>query len=118
MGDRVTVLHPGQMGAAVAAVLQDAGHPVRWAAEGRSAATRRRAEAAGLEPAATLAAALDGADVVLSVCPPAAAEGVGGAGRRTGFAGLYLDANAISPARLRAVAERVEATGARAVDGS
>jgi predicted dinucleotide-binding enzyme len=44
----IGVLHPGEMGTALAASLRERGHDVRWAGEGRSAATRERAAAAGL----------------------------------------------------------------------
>ena len=50
MGVRsVGLLHPGEMGAAVGAVLRSQGHRVVWASEGRSDETRARARAAGLE---------------------------------------------------------------------
>jgi hypothetical protein len=88
----VAILHPGAMGTAVGALLVDRGVPVRWLPAGRGAATARRAEEAGLAAGADLS----GCDVVLGICPPAAAldlaRGVAGAG----FAGVYLDANAIS----------------------
>src|SRR3954469_6166997 len=68
----VGLLHPGEMGAAVGAVLRGTGARIRWASEGRSAETRARAEAAGLEDVGT-AGALAAADVVFSICPPHAA---------------------------------------------
>ncbi len=56
-------------------------------------------------------------DLVVSVCPPHAAEEVARAVAAAGFGGLYLDANAISPARARRVGEVIAAAGARLVDG-
>ncbi len=53
-------------------------------------------------------------DVVLSVCPPALAEDVAREVAGHGFGGLYVDANAIAPAR----AERIAALFERSVDGS
>ena len=44
---RVGLLHPGQMGASVGAAAMAAGAEVLWASEGRSPATRERAESAG-----------------------------------------------------------------------
>ena len=41
----VGLLHPGEMGSAVGTVLQENGHEVLWASEGRSEATRARAGA-------------------------------------------------------------------------
>jgi 3-hydroxyisobutyrate dehydrogenase-like beta-hydroxyacid dehydrogenase len=80
---RVAVLHPGEMGAAVGATLVESGTKVVWRPEGRSAATRRRAEAAGLVEAGDL----HDCDVVLSVCPPGAAVEV--ARLVSGFLGVY-----------------------------
>jgi 3-hydroxyisobutyrate dehydrogenase-like beta-hydroxyacid dehydrogenase len=107
----VGILHPGQMGAAVARVARA---DVLWAAEGRSEATAERARAAGLTPVA-LDELLARADVVLSICPPHAALDVARAA--AGFRGLYCDANAVSPATARAVAAVVQDGGATFVDG-
>jgi 3-hydroxyisobutyrate dehydrogenase-like beta-hydroxyacid dehydrogenase len=105
------------MGASVAAAAQQGGCRVYWASDGRSARTRARAEEAGLQDAGTLAALCAACDVLVSVCPPHAAEEVARqvAGHR--FDGLYIDANAISPERVRRIAEIVEAVGAVFVDG-
>jgi 3-hydroxyisobutyrate dehydrogenase-like beta-hydroxyacid dehydrogenase len=56
-------------------------------------------------------------DVVLSICPPHAAESVAAAMADSGFAGIYMDANPISPQRNRDIATRLAANGARVVDG-
>jgi 3-hydroxyisobutyrate dehydrogenase-like beta-hydroxyacid dehydrogenase len=115
MGSVVGLLHPGAMGATLGAVLRGAGHTVLWASEGRSTATARRAELAGLQDAVTLAELARRSEVIVSVCPPHAAPDV--AREASGFTGLFVDANAVSPATSRAVAETVEAGGARFVDG-
>jgi 3-hydroxyisobutyrate dehydrogenase-like beta-hydroxyacid dehydrogenase len=118
MGDVITIglLHPGEMGAAVGQCLVGAGHEVLWVPEGRSAASAARARSAGLTAAGGgLAEVVRRSDVIVSVCPPHAALDV--ARRVAGFAGLYLDANAISPATAREVAGVVEAGGAAYVDG-
>jgi 3-hydroxyisobutyrate dehydrogenase-like beta-hydroxyacid dehydrogenase len=114
----IGVLHPGEMGSAVAAQLVRRGHRVLWVSAGRSSASAERAASAGLEEAGSLAALASAAPVVLSICPPHAALEVAGAVADAGFQGLYVDANAIAPATARAVAERVERGGARFVDGS
>src|SRR5262249_25551352 len=55
------------------------------------------------------------ADVIISLVPPHAAFDVA---RSLGtFAGIYVDANAISPAHAAQVSEIVSSAGARAVDG-
>src|SRR5271169_3150975 len=115
MGDStIGLLHPGEMGAAVGQCLAGAGHQVLWVPQGRSAATSARAEAAGLVPC-ELAKLVQGADVIMSVSPPHAALDI--ARQVTGFGGIYLDANAVSPATAREVAGIVEAGGASYVDG-
>ena len=110
--DAVGLLHPGEMGAAVGALLVARGHEVLWASEGRSDATAARARAAGLTDAGSVAALADRSAVVLSVCPPHAALEVAAA--LAGFEGTFVDANAIAPATARAAAELV---GDAFVDG-
>ena len=115
MGDiTIGLLHPGEMGAAVGQCLVGAGHRVLWAPAGRGAATGARAAAAGLT-ACGLAEMVRRCDLIMSVCPPHAALDI--ARQVTGFGGIYLDANAISPATAREVAGLVEAGGASYVDG-
>lgn len=109
----VTVLHPGAMGAAVGRQAVVGGSAVRWVSGNRSVATRQRAHDAGLVEYAELAAALDGTDVVLSICPPAHAEEVARA--VAGYTGVYVEANAITPSRTQRIAALLP--GARVVDG-
>ena len=96
------MLHPGEMGAAVAAVARA---EVWWVPEGRSEATAARAREAGLRPA-PLEELLESCDVILSICPPHAALGVARA--CAGYRGIYCDANAISPDTARKVARIVD----------
>jgi 3-hydroxyisobutyrate dehydrogenase-like beta-hydroxyacid dehydrogenase len=111
----IGVLHPGEMGAAVGAVLAGAGHDVLWSSAGRSEATARRAADAGLVDAGAVAELTRRCDTILSVCPPHAALDV--AREVAGFGGAFVDANAVSPATTRAVGEIVERGGATFVDG-
>jgi 3-hydroxyisobutyrate dehydrogenase-like beta-hydroxyacid dehydrogenase len=130
----VGLLHPGEMGAAVGQCLAAGGHRVLWLPEGRSPASAARAAAAGLTAASGgLAGLIQEADIIVSVCPPHAAlevarevagfgstrraAGFGLARRAAGFGGVYVDANAVSPATAREVARIVEAAGADYVDG-
>jgi len=113
----VGILHPGAMGASVAAAARAGGATVLWASEGRSGATAARATAAGLEDAGTLEALCQRAPIILSVCPPDAAEALAETVIATGFDGIFVDANAIAPERARRIAGRIEAAGARYVDG-
>jgi 3-hydroxyisobutyrate dehydrogenase-like beta-hydroxyacid dehydrogenase len=111
----VGLLHPGEMGAGIGAALVSAGYEVRWASVGRRPASRRRAEAAGFIDVGSVEAIASTCDLVMSVCPPAAALDV--ARQVTGFKGLYLDANAIAPGTAREVARVIESEGGRYVDG-
>ncbi|MGO9192010.1 MAG: DUF1932 domain-containing protein [Streptosporangiaceae bacterium] len=114
----VGLLHPGEMGAAVGQCLAGAGHQVLWVPEGRGAATSARAAAAGLTGVGGgLAELVRRAGVIVSVCPPHAALDVARRVAGAGFGGVYVDANAISPATAREVAGLVEADGASYVDG-
>ncbi|GAA4684440.1 NAD(P)-dependent oxidoreductase [Streptomyces chumphonensis] len=112
MTDVVGLLHPGSMGSAVGAQLRARGHVVLWCPDGRGDATHRRAERAGLEPAA-LPELVSRSDVVLSLCPPAAAEATAAqvAGQNAVRAGtIYVEANAVAPGRVRGIADRLAPT--------
>src|SRR3954452_23686062 len=106
MGDVVGLLHPGEMGAAIGAVLRQRGIDVLWARAGRSEATAARAKAAGLTDVENIDALAERAGVILSVCPPHAARNVASAVGE--FAGVYVDANAIAPATVREIARGFE----------
>ncbi len=99
----VGVLHPGEMGAAVAGALSERGETVLWASAGRSAATAERAQAAGLEDAGDIGEVCRRCEILFSICPPHAALDVARAA--SGFTGIYVDANAIAPDTARAVAK-------------
>ncbi|NUR03535.1 MAG: NAD(P)-dependent oxidoreductase [Streptomyces sp.] len=109
MTNTVGLLHPGSMGSAFGAQLRASGHIVLWCPDGRSDATLRRAERAGLE-AAALPELVSRSDVLLSLCPPAAAEETAGQVAEFGMseAGtIYVDANAVSPSRVVSIADRL-----------
>ncbi len=112
----IVLLHPGAMGSSLGAALVANGHTVRWVGEGRSAASRARAEADAFTEASDLRSGLDGAEMVLSVCPPEFALQVGVGVAAAGFRGIYVDANAISPESGRTVAATVAEGGATPVD--
>jgi len=111
----IGVLHPGEMGAGIAAQLVLAGHRVLWASEGRGAQTADRARAAGLEDAGSVADLAAASEVILSICPPSAALEI--ATSLPAFTGVYVDANPVAPATARAIAEAVTSRGARFADG-
>jgi len=72
----VAVLHPGEMGISLAACLLRRGHRVLWCGEGRSSATRLRAESFGLIEKPSLKELVAEADVVISLVPAAEAVAV------------------------------------------
>lgn len=112
---KVGLLFPGEMGTEIGRAV---GADVLWASEGRSEATRRRASEAGFEDAGMLDALVAASEIVLSVCPPAIAEEVAGQVAELGFGGVYVDANAVAPARMARISEGLKASGVRVVDGS
>jgi hypothetical protein len=107
----IGLLHPGEMGAALGAALRAKGEAVLWASSGRSAATAERAGQAGLEDVGTVEELERRCEMILSLCPPHAALEVARSMPR--FAGVYIDANAVSPATARTIAGLVS----RYVDG-
>lgn len=113
----IGLLHPGEMGASVGTALRAGGARVLWTSQGRAAATRARAEAAGLEDTGPLADLVRQSETILSVCPPHAALDVARAVASLGFRGLYVDGNAVSPATTLAVGAALEGAGATFVDG-
>lgn len=117
MARSIGILHPGQMGIVLAVSAANGGNAVWWASEGRSEATRRRACGAGLADAGRLDELCRRCEVVVSICPPEFADALADSVLDCGFRGTYLDANAISPQRARAMARRMEARGVDFVDG-
>ncbi|MEU8718297.1 DUF1932 domain-containing protein [Streptomyces sp. NPDC048663] len=112
----VGILHPGSMGAAVAACAATNAASVLWCEAGRSPATVARAQHFGLTGVATLAELLDRSDIVISLCPPAAAEDLAGKVAGHAFTGVYVEANAINPERTARIADLLGTTAA-VVDG-
>lgn len=114
---RVALLHPGSMGATIAAALVGTGHTVAWSGQDRSAASHDRAASAGLVNAGSLAELIGESDTVVSVCPPGAALLVARQVDESGGVGRYIDANAISPETAREIADIVASFGGDYVDG-
>ena len=94
----IAVLHPGDMGSAIGACAVRGGHKVLCALEGRSSASKNRANAAGMQDSGNEQAAVLASSVVLSVCPPHGALDLARRVAGFGFKGLFVDANAIAPA--------------------
>ena len=65
----IGILHPGEMGISVAASAKNSGHPVFWVSQGRSEATRARAEQFGLRELRSLSELCETCSMIISVCP-------------------------------------------------
>lgn len=117
MTETIGILHPGEMGVSIAAAAQNSGHTVYWASEGRSPQTQARAGKVGLRDAGSLAALCAACSVIVSVCPPDAAEALAESVLAQGFKGLYVDANAIAPQRAQRIGQAMSTAGALFVDG-
>jgi 3-hydroxyisobutyrate dehydrogenase-like beta-hydroxyacid dehydrogenase len=121
MGIVVAVVAQGSMGAGVGKRLHESGAEVRTLLSGRSASSAKRAEEAGMQPAANERELLDGAGFFLSILPPGEAENLARqmAPALTALAKkpVYVDCNAISPQTAQRVAAIVAPTGAEFVDG-
>ena len=117
MMDTIGLLHPGEMGATVGAAARENEVQAMWVSSGRGPATRGRAGAAQLIDVESLSSLVERSHIILGVCPPHAATDVARtiAGQR--FSGVYVDANAVSPATVRDIQRIVEAGGASFVDG-
>ena len=114
---RIGLLHPGAMGASIGAQLTSKTHTVLWWPEGRSERSAKRAEQAGLTPSSQIDDWLT-TDYIISICPPAAAESIAQSVIDWGYQGTLIEANAISPMRLRDIAKKLEASGVQVIDGS
>jgi 3-hydroxyisobutyrate dehydrogenase-like beta-hydroxyacid dehydrogenase len=116
----IAVIAPGAMGSAVARRLVENGARVRTRLEGRSEQTVARARAAGMIPASLEEIA--GADLVLSIVPPAEAvalaETLAPVLRAVAARPAYIDLNAINPKTMQKVVTALSGTGCEVIDGS
>jgi 3-hydroxyisobutyrate dehydrogenase-like beta-hydroxyacid dehydrogenase len=117
---RIALLSPGAMGSAVAQRLSDAGHQIFTSLDGRSAASRARAEAAGMRHASD--EQLVGCDMILSIVPPgdaaALVERLAPWLDRATTKPLFIDANALNPTSKKALAARLAVLGCAMIDGA
>jgi 3-hydroxyisobutyrate dehydrogenase-like beta-hydroxyacid dehydrogenase len=114
---KIGILHPGNMGISLAEQAIASGNEVLWCAEGRSSATRARAVTAKIQEMGEMAEICAASDILISVCPPSAAEDLADNVLSTGFGGIFVDANAISPQRSERIAAKFLEAGTRFVDG-
>ena len=114
---KIGIFHPGEMGISIAASAIHNGHEVYWLSKGRSDQTRARAEKYSLIAVDSLFQLCQTCEVIISICPPHAAEEVARSVGEAEFRGLYLDANAISPQRARKLGQIMETKNIHFVDG-
>ncbi len=116
----VAIIAPGEMGHAVGARLRAHGARVTTSLAGRGERSLARAQQAGMEIVTDDANLVRGADIFLSIVPPAVAAGlaerIAEAMRRAGAAPPYVDCNAISPATTETVGRTIADAGARFID--
>ena len=120
MSDLIAVIAPGEMGASIGQRLHERGARVITSLAGRTAASAKRAERAGMTPVTTddeIAAA----DIVLSVVPPKDAAGLAErlkpAIARAAKKPIYVDCNAVAPQTAEAIGAILKGSGAHYVDG-
>lgn len=116
----VVIIAMGEMGAGLAKRLTVRGAHVRTSVQGRSEKSIQRARECSAEVFDDDVSLLDGADIVLSVVPPAAARSLAERLAPTLHAGvhkpIYVDCNAISPETAAEIAAIVLSAGCRFVD--
>ncbi|MDZ7955837.1 NAD(P)-dependent oxidoreductase [Nostoc sp. DedQUE09] len=118
----VGILSPGDMGQAIASVLNQNGLKTIAALDDRSERTRQLAAAANIQDVGSLTQLVIESDLVLSVLVPSAAvevakqvaEAISNVGKQI----LYVDGNAIAPQKVKRIAQIIESSGATFVDAS
>ena len=105
------------MGISVAASAKNSGHLVFWVSQGRSEATRARAERFELRELRSLSELCETCSMIISVCPPKYAGELSQQLLQAGFKGIFLDANAISPMRSQEIGKQMTLAGVEYVDG-
>jgi putative dehydrogenase len=114
----ISIIGAGAMGCAVARRLVAHGCKILTNLDGRTAATRERARAAGMTdvPLGRLAEA----DMILSIVPPAVAasvaRSVADVAKASASKPLYVDCNAVSPRTVTGIAAIIASTGYPFVD--
>ena len=117
MSELIGIISPGNMGVSIAASAINNGHHVYWASQGRSEATRKRAEEHHLIDVGTLQELCKTCSIILSVIPPSIAEKVADEVIAQKFTGTFADLNAISPQRAQRIGQSLEGAGITFVDG-
>ncbi|MCE0535747.1 hypothetical protein LWF15_09495 [Kineosporia rhizophila] len=112
----VGILHPGRMGAGIAAEARK-NVDVLWCPTGRSEATAARAEAGRFTAVPTVAELVERSDVILSICPPMFAEAIAAEVGQYDVSGKdYVEANPVTRQQLDQITKALP--GAAVIDGA
>ena len=118
----IAFIGPGDLATRLAAILAGAGHATLTTLEGRGARSRALCEERGLTAVDTLAEAVERAGIVICAVPPEAvldaARAFMAALPSAGPLPVYVDANSVSPALAREVADMIGSAGAHFVSAS
>lgn len=115
--DNIGLLHPGEMGISLAASAINSSMKVHWVSKDRSVETKNRAEKYSLSECDSLEQLCDISSVIISVCPPHAAEALAENVKKCHFSGIYADVNAISPEKSQRIGQQLSNAGIDYVDG-
>lgn len=117
----IAILSPGEMGSAFGKALSAGGYRIVSTLDGRSEATRQRAQASGFEDVGSLANVVAAADLILSIVPPehalTQAELTARAMKDAGRMPLYADCNAVAPETAKRIGAIITGAGADFIDG-
>jgi 3-hydroxyisobutyrate dehydrogenase-like beta-hydroxyacid dehydrogenase len=120
MSDLIAVIAPGEMGAGIGQRLHERGAHVITSLAGRTPASAKRAERAGMAAVAT-DDEIVATDIILSVVPPKDAAGLAErlkpAIARAAKKPIYVDCNAVAPQTADAIGTILAGSGAYYVDG-
>ena len=93
----VGLISPGEMGASIGAAAGPNVDRVVWAGDERGTTSHERAGSTGTVDCRTLENMAQQSNIILSICPPHAADSVVSRISTLGFSGVFVDCNAISP---------------------
>lgn len=113
---KVGILNPGEMGSYIAHCAANTVKQVYWCSEGRSPATRARAQQQGLIEISNLKEFCASCELIISVCPPHAAQEQATAIINQAYKGIYVDANALAPATVINIGKQMQSVGITFVD--
>jgi len=120
MSDLIAVIAPGEMGAGIGQRLHERGARVITSLAGRSEASQKRAERAGMVAVASDDEVVE-AGIILSVVPPKDAAGLAqrlrAAIARAATKPIYVDCNAVAPQTAEEIGAVLAGSGAHYVDG-